>query len=454
MNQKIEIEMKVIPNEKVTDENTIHVSDALGKKLELSNLQKFVLSCNGYSEEVKIVFIKESDMTMYCSSLLLNKLMLPTYDFSISITKIEDHTLSLGPVIALVTEIKEEEQGLSLGSIQDFCEELATYCKHNGVLFYVSSLNKFNENLGYVYNRKEWTKTTVPFPHIVHNRIHSRRKEQSTNFKQFIYQLQERNVPYFNNHFLNKWEVHEILQVEDHLTPYLPETILLENKQSLEHMIEIHQYIYLKPIHGSQGRKIYKIQKKDAATYQLDYTTNTTELEQVYDSFYSLFHSLRPRLYGRGYIVQQGIPLLTYHERPLDFRFLCQKRESDQWTVTSMIARVSAKEDIVSNLSRGGELKKINEVLKEKFEHREIKQIKMMMIELALEVATIISLSNDGLYGELGIDLALDEEGKPWIIEVNTKPSKNQDPKDLSSKIRPSAKALIHHCIYLANYPD
>jgi hypothetical protein len=42
----------------------------------------------------------------------------------------------------------------------------------------------------------------------------------------------------------------------------------------------------------------------------------------------------------------------------------------------------------------------------------------------------------------------VDQEGKLWIIEVNSKPSKNFE--DGLGKIRPSAKALIQFCTLLA----
>jgi predicted ATP-grasp superfamily ATP-dependent carboligase len=71
-----------------------------------------------------------------------------------------------------------------------------------------------------------------------------------------------------------------------------------------------------------------------------------------------------------------------------------------------------------------------------------------MMKELAVETASIISQKCDGLIGELGIDIGVDENGKLWIIEVNSKPSKNFEDSD--KRIRPSAKALIEYAAALS----
>ena len=151
------------------------------------------------------------------------------------------------------------------------------------------------------------------------------------------------------------------------------------------------------------------------------------------------------------FIVQQCISLLQYKEKPLDFRVLCQKQLSEKWQLTSAIARVSSKDQFVSNLARGGEIQKVNNVLFDNFDSKQIPHIKRLIKELALEVAEIIDGTAEGIFAELGIDLALDETGKPTIIEVNTKPSKNQEQDQLSTKIRPSAKAILHHCVYLSN---
>lgn len=453
MSKNIPIEIKVIDDQLYFKQHIVSISEALAKELHIQHKQTYYLTCGRNSQEIQTVCIKESDPILYCSSTLLKSLMLPQETFTISLTKIKENILSLGPILSLITEIKVKPDHISLGSIEDFCLELARYCNQRGIFFYLTTLNLFKENTGYIYPNQDWKRTNVPLPHVVHNRIHSRKKEQTIEFQHFTTFLQENQIPFFNHHFLNKWEVHEILEKEDHILPYLPDTKLLLNKQALEDSLVLHSCVFLKPIHGSQGRKIFKIIRSDEGHYELDYTSFAGEIEQKYETFQSLFSALRSRLNKSAYIVQQGIPLLTFENRPLDFRYLCQRLDSHHWQVTSSVARVSAKEDFVSNLSRGGELKKIDEVLSTKFDSKTIKQIKKMMRELAIEVSSIIGAAAEGVFGELGIDLALDPEGKPWLIEVNTKPSKNQDPAHLSKKIRPSAKAIIEHCIYLANFP-
>ncbi len=448
MTKKILIEVVPVTNEQDSTFQ-IKVSEFILKELGIQRQQKIELVCSRNSVVVEIVSIKESEPVIQCTDRVLSELLLPTEHFSITLSKKEKNTLEIGPVVGLLTDSVEKSNQILLGSVEEFCKELSLYANEIGVLFYVFTLTTFYNQVGYIYVDGTWKKHNVPYPHVVHNRIHSRKREQSPRFIDFTTELRINNVPYFNDHFLNKWEVHEILRENEHLHTYLPDTILLTSKDVLYEMVEKYHCVFVKPVHGSQGRNIYRIHKTDENTYLLDYTTFSGDIETVHNNFSTLFQSLLSRLKRNTFIVQQCISLLLYEDKPLDFRVLCQKQSSDKWQLTSVIARVSSKDEFVSNLARGGEIQKVNQVLLANYEKKQVPHIKRLIIDLALEVAGIIDGTTDGIYAELGIDLALDENGKPTIIEVNTKPSKNQEQNGLSSKIRPSAKAILKHCIFL-----
>lgn len=352
-------------------------------------------------------------------------------------------------IFAILTDFVPKEHPITFHSIHSFCEEVALYCEKNGILFYVFAVQPLlNKLSGYVFENHEWTTTKVPLPHIIHNRIHSRKKEQSKEFQQFINDLQTFGIPHFNDRFLNKWETHTILYEELHLRPYLPATELIISKQNFEAFLQKYDQVFIKPIHGSQGKRIIRITTIDSC-YELDYTTFSSEIERHFSSFPLLFRALQTLITKGAFIIQQGITFVRSDQCGIDFRVLCHQNQTGSWVASSIVARVSHKDSFVANIARGGEICKPIEVLNKSFDLSTTKHIIKLLKELAIEISKIISDATSGYYGEFGIDLGVDENGHPWIIEVNTKPSKNFEPAVQQSHIRPSAMAIVHYAKYL-----
>ena len=101
----------------------------------------------------------------------------------------------------------------------------------------------------------------------------------------------------------------------------------------------------------------------------------------------------------------------------------------------------------------GGTLHHPKQILESRFSEHEIKTHLTFCQELALHSAYTIERHFHGIYGELGVDLVIDECGKSWIIEVNTKPSKTNE-RNAFNATRPSTKALVQYAKFLANFHE
>ncbi|MGG0719256.1 YheC/YheD family protein [Robertmurraya massiliosenegalensis] len=358
--------------------------------------------------------------------------------------------LFIGPIFALVTEIHEsEDQEPSFRSIHSFAEELHYTAEMAGGLFYIFHMKDFSpdEIKGYYYDEDRWKKGEFVLPNVIYNRIHSRKLESSSFFKRMMEEMNLKQIAIFNERFLSKWEVHNLLFQEAHLHPSLPETDLYRSDK-FPAFLEKHKTIFIKPLNGSQGRNIFKVSLK--SHHIIVKTTSVREHEQItsfqhIEEFINWFQKRQKQI---RFIMQQGIPLATYVNRPLDFRVLCHKDHSDSWRMTSIVARVSAKSEFVSNLARGGEMMKASKPLTHLFDHQTARSHISFMKELSIEVCKIISQSSKGIVGELGIDMGIDSNGRIWIIEVNSKPSKNME--EQQTKIRPSTKAIYEYGTALA----
>ncbi|MEH7126078.1 YheC/YheD family protein [Bacillus sp. JJ1773] len=381
---------------------------------------------------------------------LFRELMLPIQvtQFIAHYSK-KENTLTIGPVIGLLTEISfSEELEPHFRSIHSFCKEMHDVVSEIGGFFYVFSLTDYSDGImnGYYLLDESWHNSPVPLPNVIYNRIHSRRLEASLFFQKFKKAVFSHNIPIFNDHFLTKNTVNDLLISEEYLHPFLPETLLATEK-SLEELKMKYDSIFIKPIHGSQGRNIIKLSKINNSLQAELSTAKGRDHTYLFNTYSEFFKWIQPFLEKRTYIVQQGIPLIKYKNNQLDFRILCHRNLQNSWKATSAVARISAEEQFVSNIARGGEIMKPVHVLTKLSDRKTAIQQLALMKELAVEASSIISHHSDGLMGELGIDIGVDESGKLWIIEVNAKPSKNLGENE--NKIRPSTKALLEYCTLL-----
>ncbi|WP_051865808.1 YheC/YheD family protein [Metabacillus indicus] len=428
----------------------IYISRSLREALNIPSGARVRVMCGRNSLFAQFVSIREEHSLVSVHPELLNALALPMHPFACSMTyDPRVKTVKLGPVIAVLTECEKAGLPQSLGKMDGFCRELASCSLEKGVLFYVFDLSGFEESemRGYTLFQDKWLESSVPFPDAVHNRLHSRALEQSDVFMEMSSHFIRERVPYFNDRFLNKWEVHQILSQAGELAPHLPRTELLASKGIFEMLVRLFPVVFLKPASGSLGRRIFRISQTDDG-YELDYSTFSGHLLRHYVSADELFKSLYPRIKEEAFIIQEGISLLTFQDRPLDFRILCHKRNMAEWAVTSAVARVSAENQFVANLARGGSQHPIKRILEESFASDDAFHIRKLLNELSIEISKALSMYAGGLFGEFGVDLAVDLEGRPWIIEVNTKPSKHQDDRTAAGP-RPSARAIIDYSLFL-----
>lgn len=342
-------------------------------------------------------------------------------------------------MFGLLSDLKiNDEMNPNFGTIHSFCEELHQAAQASNGDFSIFSIRDVKEDYieAYTLNGECWIKQPQPFPSVIYNRIHSRKFEQSDQYRSFLTLVQSKNIHLFNSRYFSKWEVHQLLS--DELTEYLPET-KMATLETLQHMLHSYEEIFMKPVHGSQGKGIIRIINKHKHFFA-SFPDNKTI---CYENEEQLIIGLKPFFQKQAYIVQQGISCITDQDRRIDFRVLCHKVNRDEWRVTSIVARAAGEYSFLTNIAQGGEILKPILPLMANFQREWACTLLEFLKELAERTALIFNKQFDGTLGELGIDIGIDYAGKPWLIEINSKPSKNFELKQ--SKIRPSAKAIIEY---------
>jgi hypothetical protein len=192
-------------------------------------------------------------------------------------------------------------------------------------------------------------------------------------------------------------------------------------------MLKERPILYLKPINGTGGRGILRIQRL-RSTGGVVYAEGRDHQRQVIRPQKMTFTQLASRLSSwkanDRYLIQQGIALKLPSGRVHDYRILVQKNGSGGWSVTGCAGRVGPLHSITSNLHGGGQAMRMEELLAQWIgDEARIQEIRKEAEALSLEVAAFLERQYGALC-ELALDLAIDQRGRIWLLEVNPKPAR------------------------------
>lgn len=218
----------------------------------------------------------------------------------------------------------------------------------------------------------------------------------------------------------NKLLKYKILLEEAQLEQHNPMTLLF-SKKHLYDMLEKHNEVIVKPIRGTCGNNIRKVTKLDNGTFLIHHRKK----QYVIKNQASLYHHLKkiaPKR-NKALMIQYCIPLAKVDERPIDFRYIVQrKNDTANWMVTGKHAKVAGKGYIITNLQVGAEVYSVEDALKKSnIENMKTEEIMKNLDHVALLAATCLS-NHFKDHRIWGFDMAVDENGHVWIIEANSSP--------------------------------
>ncbi|MDO7906126.1 YheC/YheD family protein [Paenibacillus sp. JX-17] len=366
--------------------------------------------------------------------------------------------LHIGPLISvMISRDYPDQPDRPFGSITLFCRELVSACRQQGGAVYFFTPddieNAQDRVQGWVYDNG-WKKRVMPVADVVNNRLTSRKLENKPSVQHFLREVKSRHgTAVFNEKFLDKNEVFDALRSKTSLLRFMPDSHLLKNLSQFKKMCSAHPVLFLKPVRGSLGKGIIRVTRNPDGSYQTLATNVGGTRKQVYPNVTKLFEGISGKMKSTRYQIQQGVNLIENGQRPVDFRALVQKNSTGKWSVTSIVARIAGGSHYVSNLARGGSLSTVREAVAKSSLSPAAKSAAPGKLQTAaLEIAAGIEEAIPAHFGELGIDLAIDTTGHVWLIEVNSKPSKNDNTPLNDSKTRPSVKKMLDYSGFLAGF--
>lgn len=364
--------------------------------------------------------------------------------------------IRLGPVVGVLTTVhRDRYSGLPIGKEAQYYKEMIAYGRQRGVfiyLFYLPDINWARKTIaGYTISfpktkAERWKKQDFPFPDIIYNRIRYRHLENSAGTLEVLNRFnQYPDAHIFNSRFLNKWEVYQALEKNPLLVPFLPPTVPF-NRGNLKLFLRNYTEVFLKPADSSRGKGIIKI-RKTSAYYQYALANPSEPQWKDCPTEEELLQALSPLMVDENrYLIQMGIKLARLNRKVFDVRAQVQKNGEGKWTLTGMAVRKAARGQFLTHIPNGGTGIPYQKVINQVFgSSPQIlaslnDQINLITTEMPLTLERLLELS----LAVLSVDIGIDQGGRMWVIEVNSKPSSFDEPNIRKKHLQ----YLMDYCIY------
>ncbi|UUZ93294.1 YheC/YheD family protein [Paenibacillus sp. P25] len=365
--KRTKVKIQILNASISSDGSVISLSDSIAKKWRIPYHQPLQLRFGSARQEVSVAPTSRAGV-LRVSDGLAARWGLSGGDQLCLQYKPGTRTIQIGPLIGvMVSRVSSGSPDKPFGASTAFCHELTEACRTYGAAVFFCTpddLESQSDTVNGWHYTGRWRKTRFPIPHLLYNRLTSRRLENRANVQQFVQHARTRhNTMMFNEKYLDKTEVFDALRKEAGLQIYLPESHLLRNYQRLKSMCAKYQAVFLKPVTGSLGKGIIRVKRMPDGSYVCHFTNLGGARKQSFSSLARLFASISGKVKKVRYQVQQGLDLLSVDGRPVDFRALVQRGDKGQWGITSIVARIAGNHHFVSNLARGGSLTTVRDAL-------------------------------------------------------------------------------------------
>jgi hypothetical protein len=214
-----------------------------------------------------------------------------------------------------------------------------------------------------------------------------------------------------------KWDWYQVLRGEKDLFPYLPETYPFHEKVLL-YYLEKYNSCIIKPNISQWGIGIAVISLLKDQSFQI----HSERSKAPFNDFQEVLEKIDERYTSKkAYHIQEKIPLATINDCPFDVRVMVQRKNvNSEWVVTGKITRTAANGFIVTNVAKS--LSTVEDALEAS--KINLKNIDSLLWEID-QLGILIARQLEKVYPDAclwGMDIGIDQSGKPWFIEANLVP--------------------------------
>lgn len=392
------------------------MNEALAEKLNLKRKKRGYVAFGTQKNFVDILIKKGvNENEVMLSDAVIKKLHLPLYP--VYEIRIRGNEIAFGPCMGILTSQKADE--ITKRRLTEISMNTLDYKTIHGavIAFALDKVDKEKRLIeGYCYNpeKDSWEPGIFPYPLSIYRRS-GLNDEWQNHFLSVI------GDTVFSNHSFDKWEMAKWFSNEPDIIPNLPATIVYKSRQDIADMLKAHGVLYIKPISGMKGFGVVKVSsEKGKVIFQ--YRQDDKNVEISAEGANELQKAADKLFEPKDYIIQQGLDLMKYDGGVVDFRCVMQKDEACKWVCNGIIARIGAKESVVSNISSGGAALPAMDLIRDALaiSDTEAFEIKEGIMSLCVRVCRILDEYGFN-FGVLGLDIGVDNNKHIWLIEVNNR---------------------------------
>ncbi|WP_051271553.1 YheC/YheD family protein [Shimazuella kribbensis] len=441
-----------------TPAKAVLMPETLLNRFDFQNGQSIKVEIGNRSVITRVIATKTvNSKIIFLSPTIARSLALP-YSGKMRVV-VHNRTLKFGPVIGILTTGHHANIATPFGGRSSLFRSFIQAGESEKPIIYVFTPEMIDwQNrvvTGWYYQFGKWCKHISPLPDVIYERVPNRKTENLAHVQNCISRLKTlTKCKIFNQGFFNKWSVHEWLSREEETRHYIPETVLSPSVQTLQAMLDKYEMVYLKPTRGSLGLGIFRITYSPKKGYYCRFHGGERNILHRFSTLESLLaHYFRKdNQRFKGYLAQQGIRLLRAQNRPVDFRVHVHKDSTDQWKVIGIGTKLAGIGSVTTHVRTGGILLPTQQLFDKHFGHQSL-QMMQSLKETAITMSKVLEENAEGLLGEIGMDMGIDQENRIWLFECNAKPGRHIfDHPTLREAGRKSAKCITDYSMKLAEF--
>ncbi|MGP4064504.1 YheC/YheD family protein [Oceanobacillus sp. M65] len=293
-----------------------------------------------------------------------------------------------------------------------------------------------------MFIEKKWIRATVDLPDVIHNIAPLARGQQSTIEKKL-----RRIIPFTSFGVGDKFNLPKTLVQNREFADLLVPFKITTDKTTILNFVKENDSVVFKPLRGRRGENIYFIEQKGNRFNLLDHTKSTILSQQKLEQW------LEERILvnKNSYMVQRYINSRTKAGEPYDIRAHVQKNGEGKWQLTKIYPRIGNKKSILSNISRGGRTESLTSLFSNEYGVKKGKVLEEKLINLSMDLTWHLDKLHNLSLDELGLDIALDNNDRFWLHEVNNGPQTTYHEQERAVNTIAYAKYIAKNGIVLTN---